>query len=59
VEFSNQLRRRGKEKFEAVLEASTLRLRPILMTTLATILGALPLAISAGAGTRSNAVALA
>ena len=54
VEFSNQLRRRGKEKFEAVIEASTLRLRPILMTTLATVLGALPLAISAGAGAEAR-----
>jgi multidrug efflux pump len=50
VEFANQLRRRGKEKFEAVIEASALRLRPILMTTFSTVLGALPLAISAGAG---------
>ncbi|MGH8769376.1 MAG: efflux RND transporter permease subunit [Burkholderiales bacterium] len=54
VEFSNQLRRRGKEKFEAVIEASTLRLRPILMTTFSTVLGALPLAISAGAGAEAR-----
>jgi len=54
VEFSNQLRRRGKQKLEAVIEASTLRLRPILMTTLATVLGALPLALSTGAGAEAR-----
>jgi multidrug efflux pump len=54
VEFANQLRRKGEEKFEAVIEASTLRLRPILMTTLATVLGALPLALSAGAGAEAR-----
>jgi multidrug efflux pump len=54
VEFANQLRREGKEKFEAVIEASTLRLRPILMTTLATVLGAVPLAISTGAGAEAR-----
>ena len=50
VEFTNQLRRKGMEKFEAVIEASTLRLRPILMTAFATVLGATPLALSGGAG---------
>ncbi|MDA1331753.1 MAG: efflux RND transporter permease subunit [Proteobacteria bacterium] len=54
VEFANQLRRAGKEKVEAVLEASILRLRPILMTALATSLGALPLALSSGAGAESR-----
>ncbi len=54
VEFANQLRRKGEEKFEAVIEASTLRLRPILMTTLATVLGALPLALSTGAGAEAR-----
>ncbi|HXV07339.1 MAG TPA: efflux RND transporter permease subunit [Burkholderiales bacterium] len=54
VEFSNQLRRRGMEKFEAVIEASTLRLRPILMTTAAMVLGALPLALSTGAGAEAR-----
>jgi multidrug efflux pump len=54
VEFANQLRRDGKEKLEAVIEASTLRLRPILMTTLATVLGAVPLAISHGAGAEAR-----
>jgi multidrug efflux pump len=54
VEFTNQLRRQGLEKFEAVVEACTLRLRPILMTTLATVLGALPLALSTGAGSEAR-----
>jgi multidrug efflux pump len=50
VEFSNQLQQQGKSKLEAVVEASVLRLRPILMTTGAMILGAVPLAIATGAG---------
>jgi multidrug efflux pump len=54
VEFANQLRRKGMEKVEAVVEATTLRLRPILMTSLATVLGALPLATSVGAGAEAR-----
>jgi multidrug efflux pump len=54
VEFSNQLRAKGMEKFEAVIEASTLRLRPILMTSAAMVLGALPLALATGAGAESR-----
>ncbi len=54
VEFSNQLRARGVAKLEAVIEASTLRLRPILMTTGAMVLGALPLAIATGAGSEAR-----
>lgn len=54
VEFANQLREQGKEKMEAVVEAATLRLRPILMTTFAMILGALPLALARGAGAESR-----
>jgi len=54
VEFANQLRERGMSRFEAVLESSTLRLRPILMTSLATVLGALPLALAAGAGSEAR-----
>ncbi len=50
VEFANQLRERGMNVSDAVIEAATLRLRPILMTTCATILGALPLALATGAG---------
>lgn len=54
VEFSNQLRATGKDKREAVIEASVLRLRPILMTTGAMVLGAVPLAIATGAGAESR-----
>lgn len=50
VEFANQLQQQGREKLEAVIEASVLRLRPILMTTGAMVLGAVPLAIAVGAG---------
>jgi multidrug efflux pump len=54
VEFSNQLRALGRDKFDAVLEAATLRLRPILMTTGAMVLGAVPLAIATGAGAEAR-----
>jgi len=54
VEFASQLRARGKAKVEAVIEAASLRLRPILMTTAATVLGALPLALAHGAGAESR-----
>jgi len=54
VEFANQLREQGKEKLEAVIEAATLRLRPILMTTGAMVLGAVPLAIATGAGAEAR-----
>jgi multidrug efflux pump len=54
VEFSNQLRASGKSMREAVIEASVLRLRPILMTTGAMVLGAVPLAIATGAGAESR-----
>ncbi|MBI2752459.1 MAG: efflux RND transporter permease subunit [Betaproteobacteria bacterium] len=54
VEFANQLRARGLAKTEAVIEAATLRLRPILMTTGAMVLGALPLALATGAGSEAR-----
>jgi multidrug efflux pump len=54
VEFANQLREAGRSTMEAIEEASALRLRPILMTTLATILGAVPLAYATGAGAESR-----
>ena len=54
VEFANQLRARGVHKLEAVIEAATLRLRPILMTTGAMVLGAMPLAIATGAGAEAR-----
>ncbi|MFA5631225.1 MAG: efflux RND transporter permease subunit [Porticoccaceae bacterium] len=50
VEFANQLRDRGVEFSEAVYQASRRRLRPILMTSLTTILGAVPLLTASGAG---------
>lgn len=54
VEFSNQLRARGKSVLEAVVEAATIRLRPILMTSFSTIFGVLPIAIGFGAGAESR-----
>jgi multidrug efflux pump len=54
VEFSNQLREQGRELRDAVVEASVLRLRPILMTTAAMVLGAIPLALADGAGAESR-----
>ncbi len=54
VEFSNQLRAQGLEKFDAVKKAAGLRLRPIMMTTGAMVLGALPLALASGAGAESR-----
>ena len=54
VEFSNQLRHQGKDTLQAVVEAASLRLRPILMTTGAMVLGAMPLALATGAGAESR-----
>ncbi len=54
VEFANQLQEQGRSRVEAVIEASALRLRPILMTTAAMVLGALPLAMAMGAGAESR-----
>jgi multidrug efflux pump len=55
VEFANQLRAEGLRVRDAVLEASALRLRPIVMTVLSTMLGALPLVLATGAGAESRA----
>ena len=54
VEFANQLRDAGRELREATIEAASLRLRPILMTTGAMVLGAVPLALASGAGAESR-----
>jgi multidrug efflux pump len=54
VEFANQLQAQGKSKFDAVLEAAGLRLRPILMTTGAMVLGSVPLAFASGAGAEAR-----
>jgi multidrug efflux pump len=54
VEFTNQLRDRGVEFFEAIVEASAIRLRPVLMTSLCTVFGAIPLLVAVGAGAESR-----
>lgn len=54
VEFANQLRHSGSDKSQALKDAAVARLRPILMTTLATVLGALPIALALGAGAKSR-----
>ncbi|MDM8535580.1 efflux RND transporter permease subunit [Desulfobacterales bacterium HSG17] len=54
VEFANQLRDQGREKAEAILEASVMRLRPVLMTAGTMILGSIPLALATGAGAESR-----
>jgi len=54
VEFANKRRANGLSKVDAVVDASTQRLRPILMTSLATSLGALPIALSLGQAATSR-----
>ena len=54
VEFANKQREKGMNKIDAVLDASVARLRPILMTTLATALGALPIAMALGSAGKSR-----
>jgi len=54
VDFANQLTREGMDRKAAVLQAATLRLRPILMTTFATVLGVWPLVVATGAGANSR-----
>jgi len=54
VEFANQLRDRGVEFVAAVVESSAIRLRPVLMTSLCTIFGAIPLLLASGAGAESR-----
>jgi len=54
VEFANQKKAKGLALKEAVAEAATQRFRPILMTSLATVLGALPIALALGAGAKSR-----
>ncbi|MCB1380426.1 MAG: efflux RND transporter permease subunit [Alphaproteobacteria bacterium] len=54
VEFTNKLQDSGHERRDAIIEAAALRLRPILMTTAAMILGAVPLALATGAGAESR-----
>jgi multidrug efflux pump len=54
VEFANQLREQGLAVREAIAQSAALRLRPIMMTTGAMVLGALPLALASGAGAESR-----
>jgi multidrug efflux pump len=54
VEFANQRMEHGVAKYEAAVEAATARLRPILMTSLAVVLGAVPIAFALGAGAKSR-----
>jgi multidrug efflux pump len=54
VEFANQLRDEGREVRDAIVEACAVRLRPILMTSVATVMGAVPLVVAAGPGSASR-----
>src|SRR3989442_726663 len=54
VEYTNQLKAHGMETVDAIIEAGRIRLRPILMTSVATIMGALPVALGLGAGSASR-----
>ncbi|MBC8402665.1 MAG: efflux RND transporter permease subunit, partial [Candidatus Marinimicrobia bacterium] len=55
IDLINQLRRRGKTKIEAIIEGGRSRLRPIVMTTMTTALGLLPLALGFGEGSEVRA----
>ena len=55
VEFANQLRDAGRNVHDAIVEAAAVRLRPILMTSIATVMGAIPLVIFGGPGSASRA----
>ena len=54
VDFANRLQEEGRSRMDAVIEAAVLRLRPIMMTTAAMVLGAVPLALAHGAGAESR-----
>jgi multidrug efflux pump len=54
VEFANQLRDEGRDVHRAIVESATVRLRPILMTSIATIVGAVPLVLAGGPGSASR-----
>ncbi|KRG40184.1 multidrug transporter AcrB [Stenotrophomonas panacihumi] len=55
VEFANQLRDEGRSVHEAIVESASVRLRPILMTSIATVVGAIPLVLAGGPGSASRA----
>jgi HAE1 family hydrophobic/amphiphilic exporter-1 len=54
VEFANQLRDKGQDVHAAILDASTIRLRPVMMTMTSTVLGGVPLILSSGAGAEAR-----
>jgi multidrug efflux pump subunit AcrB len=54
VEYANQLRAKGLEAVEAILEAGRIRFRPILMTSVATVMGVMPIALGSGPGATSR-----
>lgn len=54
VEFANQLRDRGASVYDAIYDASTIRLRPVMITMISTVLGAVPLTLSSGAGAEAR-----
>ena len=54
VDFANRMQEEGRTRVEAIVEGATLRLRPILMTTFAMVLGAVPLVLASGAGAESR-----
>jgi multidrug efflux pump len=54
VDVANRLRDKGIDRLHAIIQASQMRLRPILMTTFAMVLGAVPLALATGAGNESR-----
>ena len=55
VEFANQLRDQGYSVRDAIVEGSVVRFRPVLMTTISTVFGAVPLVLATGAGAESRA----
>jgi multidrug efflux pump len=55
VEFANQLRDDGRTVHQAIVESCAIRLRPILMTSIATVMGAIPLVVAGGPGSASRA----
>src|SRR6185295_9160272 len=54
VDFANRMQEEGRTRIEAIVDGATLRLRPILMTTSAMVLGAIPLVLASGAGAESR-----
>jgi multidrug efflux pump subunit AcrB len=54
VEYANQLRAKGRDAIDAILEAGRIRFRPILMTSVATVMGVLPIALGSGPGATSR-----